>query len=229
MPRSRSARTIARRGLGLGSVGRALSAVAGTGRQDQHQDGQHGHHRAGVLPHLFPPHHSVVRSAARIAAPPVRSGPRAPGAESAHHTASDRAHSIHRAPRLKAPLSSGRMSGLPDRVRLVIFDLDGVIYRGSSRSPARPSSSTSSTGGRGRPLRDEQLDVDASGVCRSARGDGHRDSGRGDRHLHVRDGRTPPPACPRRALGPHDRRRRDGGRAAGGGARGHDGGGGRRR
>ena len=81
----------------------------------------------------------------------------------------------------------------------------------------------------GGPLRDEQLHVDPSGLRRSARGDGHRYRGRGDRHLHVRDGRPPPPACPRGAHGPHDRRRRDGGRAAGGGARGHDGGGGRRR
>ncbi len=30
------------------------------------------------------------------------------------------------------------MSGLPDRVRLVIFDLDGVVYRGSEPVPGAP-------------------------------------------------------------------------------------------
>jgi phosphoglycolate/pyridoxal phosphate phosphatase family enzyme len=32
--------------------------------------------------------------------------------------------------RTGTPLSSGRMSGIPARVRMVIFDLDGVVYRG---------------------------------------------------------------------------------------------------
>lgn len=37
-----------------------------------------------------------------------------------------------------SPLSSGAMSGLPDRVRLVIFDLDGVVYRGDEPIPRAP-------------------------------------------------------------------------------------------
>src|SRR6187399_910901 len=70
----------------------------------------------------------------------VRSGPWAPGAESAHHTASDRAYSIHGHTfvSIGRPLSSGAMNGLPERVRLVIFDLDGVVYRGSVPVPGAP-------------------------------------------------------------------------------------------
>src|SRR5688572_12230652 len=45
-----------------------------------------------------------------------------------HHTSSTIAPS--RVRRTATPVSSRGMSSLPERVRLVIFDLDGVIYRG---------------------------------------------------------------------------------------------------
>src|SRR5262245_50739519 len=56
----------------------------------------------------------------------LRSGPRAPGAESgASYCPADRALKPSRARMIRA------MDPLPARVRLVIFDLDGVVYRGA--------------------------------------------------------------------------------------------------
>ena len=82
----------------------------------------------------------------------------------------------HLRSRQAGPPIIGRMSGLPERVRLVIFDLDGVVYRGAEPVPGAPELVDFLHGvGVARALRDEQLHgrpveayVDRPG------GDGHR-------------------------------------------------------
>ena len=118
----------------------------------------------------------------------------------------------------------GRMAQLPDRVRLVIFDLDGVIYRGSEPVPGASELVAW--------LHAERVTVrfatNNSMVARAGyvdrlRAHGHRGGGRRGGDLDVGDDRAPPPPRGGRPARPGHRRRWDAGRADRGRPRGRDG------
>jgi HAD superfamily hydrolase (TIGR01450 family) len=95
-----------------------------------------------VLPHSFSstPFDGGALCRVHLAAPPVRSGRGHLAQNPGHHTCSlfrrSRSFGVRaEAARLRM---IGPMLPLPDRVRLVIFDLDGVVYRGDETVPGAP-------------------------------------------------------------------------------------------
>ena len=160
---------------------RGWLAVAGTRRQDQHQDGQHRHRRcwsasAFVLLHTVRcrcalPRASRGASGALRAVGHLAQNPR-------HHTCSlsRRSRSFADRSTPRRCVSSPAMHDLPDRVRLVIFDLDGVVYRGDETVPGAPELVAWLHEARRRgALRDEQLDGRARRLRDAARRPRHPD------------------------------------------------------
>ena len=163
--------------------------------------------------------HTIRRCALprELAAPPVRWGQghlaqnqriilprRCAGSILAHIFAAGRSH-----------LSSAAMGDLPDRVRLVIFDLDGVVYRGAEPVPGAPElvDFLHRSGVAVRFATNNSMATRDAYVDRLA-AHGHSSGGRRDRHLHLGDDRAPAPPRAGGAQRPRDRRGRHGGRAA---------------
>ena len=139
-----------------------------------------------------------------------------------HHTSSTIAPS--RARRTAAPVSSRGMSSLPARIRLVIFDLDGVIYRGLEPiDGARELVAALHAAGVAVRFATNNSMVAREGYVIRLERHGDRHDGRGDRDVHVGNGRASAPARAGRALRARHRRERDGGRAARRGAVGRHG------